>query len=384
MDVQQDYKQMPPNASQVIKDEENQKDNKCCFHFCCWFFQLAVWGLLLASIVLYCIDNSVYIITFPIYGFIHLVYICIELCSAKGEFLINKNSKEGIKETFRKYYQASPSIVFYGRSYHIETVYTTTTNSDGKEEYDETQVEETTSTETYNLPYYSARDVSGLFHLNCKKDNVQKKCYIKLELNEEIDFADTISYSDYENEKNNFNGRNKPKDELYSFTETRSIPGLVKHNLINIGDSDPCIVNHCVFLLSILLTLAEFYKSYVNSLCIKQKYTIRKIISTRYDLSQPIWEEKYNKFNPLLDLISQKYIFEPQDFNYLNDKHQPKLPTSNKIEEAKNYQNKPGIILDIVGVNTNPEKDNEDNNIDKENIKDDNSGINIQMVEKNY
>ena len=69
MEEQQDYNQMLPYSSQEIKDEENQKDNKCCFHFWCWFLQLMVWGFLIVSIVLYCIENSIYIITFPIYGF---------------------------------------------------------------------------------------------------------------------------------------------------------------------------------------------------------------------------------------------------------------------------------------------------------------------------
>ena len=385
MDEQQDYNQMLPYSSQEIKDEENQKDNKYCFHFWCWFLQLMVWGFLIVSIVLYCIENSIYIITFPIYGFFHLIYIILELFSPTGKFLWNKKTKEGIKETLRKYFTTNPLIQFYCECYHIEIEYHTTTDEDGNTETYTTETEVVTYRETYNMPYYSERDVSGLFHLNCEKDEIQKKRYIKLRLGEEINLADAISYLDYENEKNNFDKRNKHRDACYRFRETRNIQGLIKHNLIKVGDSDPCIVNYWMFLLFIFLTFAEFYKSYVNSLCINQKFKIRKLVSTRYNLSQPICNEKYFKFNPQLDLISQTYIYEPQDFNYLSDKYKPKLPTQEEIQAAMKFQNKPGVILDLLGVDddTNNVKDNKDIYTYEENEKDDNPGINIQMVENN-
>ena len=74
----------------------------------------------------------------------------------------------------------------------------------------------------------------------------------------------------------------------------------------------------------------EFYKSYINSLCVNQKFIIRKIVSTRYDLNHPICNEKYFKFNPQIDLIFNTYNFEPQDFNYLNNEHQPKTITNKR------------------------------------------------------
>ncbi len=49
------------------------------------------------------------------------------------------------------------------------------------------------------------------------------------------------------------------------------------------------------------------------------------------------------------------------------------------------FQNKPGVILDLLGVDddTNNVKDNKDIYTYEENEKDDNPGINIQMVENN-
>ena len=58
--------------------------------------------------------------------------------------------------------------------------------------------------EEYLIPYYSARDVSGLFYINEK--NHGRKSYIKLELEAEIYFADEISYYDYMFQKKKFLG----------------------------------------------------------------------------------------------------------------------------------------------------------------------------------
>ena len=38
--------------------------------------------------------------------------------------------------------------------------------------------------------YYSERDVSGLFYLNCDKAMVKQKRFIKLKLKEESNFSD--------------------------------------------------------------------------------------------------------------------------------------------------------------------------------------------------
>ena len=102
------------------------------------------------------------------------------------------------------YFRTPPIIRFHGECYHYETRYHTRTDSQGNIEYYTTEVKVVTYTESYDLPYYSERDVSGLFYLNCEEAYVSKKHYIKLELLEEINFADAISYSDYEREKKRF------------------------------------------------------------------------------------------------------------------------------------------------------------------------------------
>ena len=66
-----------PNISEEIKIE--QKNNKYCFNFWCWFFQIGVWCLLIASIILVYFKIKIYIITFPIFSLFYLIYLFLNL-----------------------------------------------------------------------------------------------------------------------------------------------------------------------------------------------------------------------------------------------------------------------------------------------------------------
>ena len=153
------------------------------------------------------------------------------------------------------------------------------------------RVRVTTHQETYDFPYYSERDVSGLFYLDCDTAFVNRKCYILLDIFDEINFADAISYMDYQTQKDLFWRRNRFRDVRFHFEESRFIPGLVRENLVSLTESDPCCVNFFFYFLFTLLTFVEFYRIYFDSLCIYQTYRIRKLVSTRYDLNQPVYED---------------------------------------------------------------------------------------------
>ena len=88
---------------------------------------------------------------------------------------------------------------------------------------------------------------------------------------------------DYHNEFEKFYGRNRYKDVYFEFKEQRLIPGMIHHNLIKLGVNDPFLLNY-FFILSTLLSYSEIYKLYFNYLCIFQRFKVRKLISTRYDL----------------------------------------------------------------------------------------------------
>lgn len=312
-------------------DQGSQDENTCCYGcyiFFCWLFQLSCWGLLIGGIF------SEFLFTF--FAIIYIIYIILEFCSKTSRYLCNKSTSQGMYDKMGCYFRTPPIIRFYGECYHYETRHHTRTDSQGNIEHYTTQEKVITYTEKYDLPYYSERDVSGLFYLNCEEAYLSKKHYIKLELLEEINFADAISYSDYEREKSDFWNRNSSRDVYFSFSEKRFIPGMDHLNLVKLVEKEPCMANYFFFFISTILTIAEIYRIYFNYLCVYQKFKVRKIVSTRYDLNQQVYQELV----PQINLIVTQYKYEQKDYNYLNQDYKPQLPTKEEIEAAQKYQNK--------------------------------------------
>ena len=262
-----------------------------------------------------------------------------------------------------RHFRTPPEIIFHCECYHYETRVHYTKDSKGHRHAHKTRVRVTTYTETYNLPYYSERDVSGLFYLNCDKAMVEQKFYIKLELKEEINFADAISLYDYEKEKSEFWKRNRFRDVFFNFWETKTISGMKYHNLIKLVPKEPCMVNFFWFFFFTFFTFGEFYKLYFESVCIYQRFKVRKLVSTRYDLNQPV----YQVLVPQIDLISQQYQYDQQYYNYKNDNYDVQLPTEEELAAASQYQNRvpdyqissggnfqQGVIIDKPGYDYNP------------------------------
>ena len=323
--------QNPP----VILDQGPQRERKCCYHSACWTFQWLSWGSLIASIILYAkVNVSSYI--FLSFGVCYLTYIFLEILSPTSNYLCNKSSEEGIYNKMGNYFRTPPEIHFICECYHFENRTRYTKDEKGHKHAYKVRVSVTTYSETFVLPYYSERDVSGLFYLNSDEAHVQRKRYIKLDLKDEINFADAISYYDYERAKADFWRRNRFRDVHFSFREKRTIPGLEENILIKLSDEEPCVVSCFWFMIFTFLAVAEFFRLYFNSICVYQKFKIRKIISTRYDLNQ----EAYQVFVPQLNLITQQFQYEPQYYNHINQNYDLQLPTQEELEAAKQYQDK--------------------------------------------
>ena len=328
------YPPTGPNPPGMLY-QGSQVEHNCCYHTACWIFQILSWISIVASGIIYSKnnDNSA---AFVAFGIIYLIYIILEFCSPTSKYLCHKSSDQGIYQKMGIHFQTPPEILFHCECYHYETRTHYTTDSKGHRHRHTERVRVTTYRETYSMPYYSERDVSGLFYLNCDKAYAQQKRYIKLELKEEINFADAISYYDYERAKSAFWRRNRFRDVHFDFNEERRIPGLAHHNLVKLVKQEPCIVNYFWFFFFTILTLAEFYRILFDSYCVYQKFKVRKLVSTRYDLNQPV----YQVFVPQINLISQQYQYGQEYYNYVNQSYELHLPTKEELEAAKQYQEK--------------------------------------------
>ena len=304
--------------------------DSCLYRFLCWLAQLLTWFFLIIVLISK-FGNNIIVDKDNTYLYIFIgVYVCyagLEFYSQTLRYIKNKGSDQFMYQKMGVYFRTYPEINFYCECYH----YTRVRRKKGS-----SRRKVITHTEHYSLPYYSERDVSGLFYLDIDRANANSKQYIQLDLFPEINFADAISYMDYEYEKDLFWRRNRFRDKRFYFQESRIIPGMEMNNLVKLSEDEPCCVNMCIYIFMTLLTLCEFYKLYFNSLCIYQVYRVRKIVSTRYDLNQPI----YQCFVPQLNLFSKQYNYNPEDYNFINNNYKVQVPTKQELNMAKKYQDK--------------------------------------------
>ena len=305
-------------------------------YYACWIFQVIIWIVIALTVYFIITKHKAKIIVLVACIIIYLIYLCLEFQSSASNYLLNKSSTQGIYEKMGNYFRTPPKIQFICECYHYEIKGENTLKINEVSISTPNKEKVVTFDETFDLPYYSERDVSGLFYLNCDEKYVKKKHFITLQLNEEINFGDAMSYMDYQYQKELFWKRNRPKDNYMDFSEKRYIPDLKEYNLIKIGEEDPFSVNWGLFFFLTILTFSEFYKLYFNSFCVFQRFKIRKIVSTRYNLNKP----EYNSLTPQINIITQQYNYQEQDYNYVNNEYQVPLPTKEELERAKQYQNK--------------------------------------------
>ena len=333
--------------------------SKSCIDIFGKIFQVLVLITLIVTIICFITNVPIKTTLLVIFIIIYVLYLILEFKSPLCSFLCHKTNENGIKNHLGNLIQTPPEIQFYCECYHYETRVVRynppkrggkkrsvgrksggRSRGTSKRRRTRTRTQRrrvTTWTETVTFPYYSARDVSGLFELKNSREEAMGKTYVKLELNPEINFADNLSYMDYENFRTDFYNRNRPRDQYMTYRETRRVPGLNSYNFVLIRNEEPCGVNICLFILLTIIPLVELYKCYVNSYCLDQKFTIRKLISTRYDLNQ---NQQYQSFTPSINIPSQQYVFEPNNYNYINNQYSVHAPTQEEINRAAQYNNK--------------------------------------------
>jgi hypothetical protein len=237
-------------------------------------------------------------------------------------------------------FQMKPEIILKNKKYHYENKKYTYTDKYGKTQEGTRTVRVWGIMDVESMKYKSFRDVSGLLVLNCGKLNKRRKAYVDLEIKLEINFADTISYSDYEKAKTDFYHKGYHSDSYTQLSEEITVKGLKHHYLLKIKDKEPCMINIYWFIIFTLFTLGQIYKIYFSIFCIHKKFTIRKLISTRYDLGNQEYGQNYEPMNPQLYINNLKYSYEPNIYIYTDTLFNPEIPSKNELKNAKKYINK--------------------------------------------
>ena len=304
------------------------KSDEKYFSIAGWILQTGTWLLLILFLVLH--KTVLLIICILAY----LLYLIIEFISPTSSYLCNKSSHDGMYEKMKEYFHTPPEIRWHLECFHYENHEHTKVSAGtgvGVEHYTSKE-KVVTHSEDLNMSYYSARDISGMFVLNCDEALLKRKCYIKLELIAKIDFADPATVRDYQYQKLNFYNLYRYSDDHCSIKEERVIPEMEQYNLVKLVNDEPKSINFGLFFLFTMLTFVEFYKIYINSLSVYQKFDIKKIISTRYDLNLDQYVEKYEAFIPRVNLINVQYNYQPADYTYLNQDYNLNLPSQEEVE----------------------------------------------------
>lgn len=267
----------------------------------------------------------------------YIFYIIVCFSSPSFNYALNNHHADTIHNKMKKYFYTSPSIIFKAECYHWETHEFKEKTDDGKKKIRTSQKKVVTSTTKENFHYYSWRDISGIFLLDSEKIlKDEEKVFIKLELELNLEFADDISKLDYEKQKRIFKRRNIFKDDHMEFSENIELKEFEKYNMVKIstGKDVPYLNMGMYLLFTFILPIIEFYKIYMNSFCVQQNFTIKKLISTRNDLNNDRIYANYDELLPKINISGNETAF-----NLLHQNNQKvyNFPTEEELKEARTY-----------------------------------------------
>ena len=80
--------------------------------------------------------------------------------------------------------------------------------------------------------------------------------------------------------------------------------------------------------------MAQIYKKYVDSFCIYQTFKIRKLISTRFNLLSPLYNEQYKQIAPALNLTGTILAYDQNSIGFCSRDFDVREPTQDDYEKA--------------------------------------------------
>ena len=137
--------------------------------------------------------------------FIYIPYIVVEFCCSYKAIFSEQKTPLEMKALIGNLFTNSPSIDFVCEIYEHDTITDSEGNQDTKSIY--------INSEFDHLNILSSRDVSGVLNFN-----YEGYSYAYLDIEVEVNFADTISYDDYITKKKKFEKEKKAKHNHGSYS----------------------------------------------------------------------------------------------------------------------------------------------------------------------
>ena len=292
-------------------------------------YQLFLWNALIRTLL----DNS----KSRIFIIFYFLYLIIEFTSKNSSYLYNKKSISELYDRLKFIFKTQPTLNISCKCYHYENSLVEEEDENGNKKLVNQRKKFTTYSGSQNFPYYSSRDISGLFFFDTNDEIFKNKVYLKLNISTEVRFNDPVSFSDYQIFKSNFLIQNKCRDQQMDYKENFYVPNLKKNNLISLRDEEPGYINFFVFLLFVLIGMGEVFQSYLDYLSVEGNYKIKKIVSTRYDLNSEKCSRIYINDNPAIKFGDKEFNFQKEDYCYKDNNAIVNYPTLEEIETASKY-----------------------------------------------
>jgi len=236
------------------------------------------------------------------------------MCSPTFQYIYHEQNNSTVHSYMLSLFKARPRIEWKIVLYHYETEYYTENNKRKTRE-----VKKISRTSSRDFSYISSRDVSGTFILDIHNlKERQNKFFIKLNLTLQVDQANDGTDHDFITQKEEFYNSNRLYDLHMDKQEMTNLEGFSTHNLISVNDKRPPYVNCWIYFFISVFGFKELYCLYFDSLCISQKFTIKKIISNRRDLNNQENERFYQNSLPNIS-YTNNYSHGNQDLPNEND-----------------------------------------------------------------
>lgn len=246
-----------------------------CF-FLFWIFLLSILSL---SAVSFEKNKGLIFALIFLCSVCYIVYIILEFCSRSYEFFSSIENFHDLTTELNEIYQGKVELKFHFESYS----YRTTIQYNAYTKTNESAQEIVTNYMKDKLfEYKYSVDISDKDVLN-QRNNI----YTILQLEYEYFFYDEATLNDFEQQKQAFSIENHSK-HTGTYLDERLISNFsvfkeyVYGRLMN---KDISFFSKKWFIFFILLGMGVIYKIYINKYILRQKYIIKKLISTRNEIN---------------------------------------------------------------------------------------------------
>ena len=155
-----------------------------------------------------------------------------------------------------------------------------------------------------------------------------------------IYFADPLSYFDYINGKNALWLKNNGKDQQMGYYEIDPFINYKQYHLLRIDGQKNILLSCGLYWITHCMGLGQIYCSYVDCVCMRKTFTIRKVISTRHNLLLSNEAKKYDKIVPSINLIPNRFQIDKRKIVNIKEEYPVLQFSQEQINEANKYYGK--------------------------------------------